>query len=320
MLDQQLTGPAAWIGSQLSSEAGTFALTEQALSEIAELARLLDANPIPTVALKPDDFDLPACQELMTTARAELEDGPGFVIIDRLPLADMSREAAIGVYWILMRMIGRPVAQKWSGEMVYRVADLTGKKPGNGIRPDITNAEQNFHNDNSYNICLPDYVALLCMQTAKSGGISRVISMEAVHNRLQAQTPELLRRLYQPFHFDRQREHAPDADKTISRPVFTLENGSPKARLSRYLIEQGYQLAGVEIDSEERAALQALSEVIDDPTLYKEFKFEVGQIQVVDNRRLGHKRTGFEDWPEPDRRRMLIRLWLRDHGRPFYNG
>ena len=320
MLDQQLTGPAAWIGADLSSDAGTVQLDARALTEIGALAQLLEQNPLPAIRLRPDDFDLPACQDAMTAARGQLEDGPGFVIIDRLPLADMTRDVAIGVYWILMNMIGRPVAQKWSGEMIYRIADLTGKKPGNGIRPDITNAEQNFHNDNSYNICLPDYVALLCLQTAKSGGISRVVSMETVHNRLLASAPDLLQRLYQPFHFDRQREHAPDADKTISRPVFTLENGSPKARLSRYLIEQGYEMAGEEMGSEDRAALQALSEVIDDPTLYKEFYFEPGQIQVVDNRRLGHKRTGFEDWPEPDRRRMLIRLWLRDHGRPFYNG
>jgi alpha-ketoglutarate-dependent taurine dioxygenase len=69
-----------------------------------------------------------------------------------------------------------------------------------------------------------------------------------------------------------------------------------------------------------RAALDALTAIIDDPALYKEFYFEPGQDQILDNRRLGHKRTGFEDWPEPERRRTLIRLWLRDHGRPFYGG
>ena len=32
-----------------------------------------------------------------------------------------------------------------------------------------------------------------------------------------------------------------------------------------------------------------------------------------------HRRTGFEDWDEPDRKRLLLRLWIRDWGRPFYN-
>ena len=43
-------------------------------------------------------------------------------------------------------------------------------------------------------------------------------------------------------------------------------------------------------------------------------------MQFVDNRVLGHARTQFEDHPEPDRRRHLVRLWLRDHGSRAYPG
>jgi alpha-ketoglutarate-dependent taurine dioxygenase len=273
---------------------------------------VLDDNPIPTFALDPGDFQLPACRDVMAKAHSALTKGPGFAIIDRIPLETLHRETAIKIYWLLARMVARPVAQKWSGEMIYTVADLTGKKPGNGIRPDITNAEQNFHNDNSYNLCPPDYVGLFCLQTAKTGGISRVVSLETAHNLLRERHPELLGRLYQPFRFDRQREHAPDAELTISAPVFTFEGGRLKSRLSRYLMEQGHELAGEPLDQAGRAALESLTGVIDDPALYKEFQFERGQIQILDNRRLGHKRTEFEDWPESERKRTLIRLWLRD--------
>src|SRR5262249_24106674 len=150
-----------------------------------------------TVLLDADDFDVPACREAMAEAAAALTEGPGFVILDRLPLQRLSRETAIKIYWLLARMIARPLAPKWTCEIIYTVADLTGKKPASAIRPDITNAEQNFHNDNSYNICPPDYVALLCLQTAKSGGISRVVSLETAHNRMRQNHPELLDRLYQ---------------------------------------------------------------------------------------------------------------------------
>jgi alpha-ketoglutarate-dependent taurine dioxygenase len=317
---QPFTGPAVWVGSELDGDTGVVRLSPESLAEIATLAELLDANPLTTVLLAEDDFDIPACREAMAQAHAALKEGPGFVIIDRLPLEGLSRETVIKIYWLLARMVARPVAQKWTGEMIYTVADLTGTKPGNGIRPDITNAEQNFHNDNSYNICPPDYVALLCLQTAKCGGISRVVSLETAHNRMRQRHPELLTRLYQPYYFDRQREHAPDAEMTISRPVFATEDASLKSRLSRYLIEQGHELAGVPMDGAGRAALDALTAIIDDPELYKEFHFEPGQIQILDNRRLGHKRTGFEDWEAPERKRTLIRLWLRNHGRPFYNG
>jgi alpha-ketoglutarate-dependent taurine dioxygenase len=316
----RFTGASAWIGSALPADAGVLALPRACLHEIADLARVLDDNPLPALALDPCDFELPACRELMARARAALETGPGFVILNRLPLQTLPKETSIKVYWLLARLLARPVAQKWTGEMIYTVADLTGKKPGNGIRPDITNAEQNFHNDNSYNVCPPDYVALLCLQTAKSGGVSRVVSFETAHNLMQERHPELLERLFRPYRFDRQREHAAGAEKTISQPVFALEEDRLKSRLSRYLIEQGHDLAGEPLDAMGRAALDALTAIIDDPALYKEFYFEPGQIQILDNRRLGHKRTGFEDWPEPERRRTLIRLWLRNHGRPFYGG
>ena len=318
--DQPFTGPAVWIGSELDGDAGVVRLSRDSLAEIASLARLLDANPLATVLLDADDFAVPACRKVLAQALTALNEGPGFVIIDRLPLEHLSPETAIKIYWLLACMIARPVAQKWTGEMIYTVADLTGKKPGNGIRPDVTNAEQNFHNDNSYNICPPDYVALLCLQTAKYGGISRVVSLETAHNRMRERHRELLTRLYQPYRFDRQREHAPDAELTISRPVFAMEDGSLKSRLSRYLIEQGHELAGEPMDRAGCAALDALTAIIDDPALFKEFHFAPGQIQILDNRRLGHKRTGFEDWEAPERKRTLIRLWLRNRGRPFYNG
>jgi alpha-ketoglutarate-dependent taurine dioxygenase len=316
----RFTGASAWIGSRLPADAGILSLPRECLDEIADLARVLDDHPLATLALDPCDFELPACRDLMARARAALETGPGFVILHRLPLQTLQKETSIKIYWLLARMLARPVAQKWTGEMIYTVADLTGKKPGNGIRPDITNAEQNFHNDNSYNVCPPDYVALLCLQTAKSGGVSRVVSFETAHNLMQERHPELLERLFRPYRFDRQREHGAGAEMTISRPVFALEGDRLKSRLSRYLIEQGHDLAGERLDDLGRAALDAVTAIIDDPGLYKEFYFEPGQIQILDNRRLGHKRTGFEDWPEPERRRTLIRLWLRNHGRLFYNG
>jgi alpha-ketoglutarate-dependent taurine dioxygenase len=318
--DRAFTGPAAWIGSALGADTGVIRLSAEVREEIERLALTLEANPLPTLALAADDFDLPACRRVMREASAALVGGCGFVIIDRLPMEALTQDAAMKIYWLLARMVARPVAQKWTGEMIYTVADLTGKKPGDGIRADVTNAEQNFHNDNSYNLCPPDYVALLCVNSAKSGGISRVVSLETAHNLLRERHPELLPRLYRPYRFDRQREHAPDDDMTIARPVFSVEDGRLKSRLSRHLIDKGHALAGEPLDPTGVSALDALTAIVDDPALYVEFHFAPGQIQILDNRRLGHKRTEFEDWPETERKRTLIRLWLRDHGRPFYNG
>jgi alpha-ketoglutarate-dependent taurine dioxygenase len=61
-------------------------------------------------------------------------------------------------------------------------------------------------------------------------------------------------------------------------------------------------------------------DVFDDDGLSVDFDLEPGQMQFVDNRVLGHSRTAFADHPEPDRKRHLVRLWLRDHGRRAYPG
>jgi len=255
----------------------------------------------------------------MWEAAGLLSDGPGFVILDRLKLDRLGRDIATQIYWLLACMVARPVAQKWEGTMVYDVTDK-GRPPGNGVRPDVTNARQNFHCDNSYNLCPPDYVALFCLQTAMEGGVNGVVSLYAAHEEMRRRHPELLARLHEDFLFDRQREHAPDDDQVLAHPMFELRGERLIGRLSRFQVVNGYKLAGRDMDARTQAALEAFEAILNDERLRHDFVFEPGQIQIINNTALGHMRTGFRDWPEPERKRHLIRLWLRDHGRPFYNG
>jgi hypothetical protein len=39
-------------------------------------------------------------------------------------------------------------------------------------------------------------------------------------------------------------------------------------------------------------------------------RLEPGDMQFVYNHAQLHDRTGFTDWPEPEKRRHLLRLWL----------
>jgi hypothetical protein len=48
----------------------------------------------------------------------------------------------------------------------------------------------------------------------------------------------------------------------------------------------------------------------EDPTFHIELEFLPGDVQLVNNHVLFHDRTAFEDWPQPERRRHLLRLWL----------
>jgi alpha-ketoglutarate-dependent taurine dioxygenase len=223
------------------------------------------------------------------------------------------------VWWLLASLVAQPVAQKWDGTSIYDVSDL-GRPPGNGVRPDVTNVEQNFHTDNSYNNTPPHYVGLMCLRTAREGGVSGLVSFASAHEEMRRRHPDLLPRLYRPFCFDRQREHAPGDVMTTCHPLFEPHGERLVARLSRFQVLNGHKLAGIPLDDEGAAALETFEAILNTEGLAARFQFEPGQMQLIDNRWLGHKRTAFRDWPEPERKRLLVRLWLRDGGSRAYNG
>ena len=314
-----LSGRIVWDSASLEPTDGIVPLEDDARRELEHVVAVLRDNPLPIEMLEPEAFRLAACARMMERARDTLDSGVGFVIIDRLPMDSFSKEEAKAVYWLLSQMVCRPVAQSWDGKMIYDVRDL-GRPPGNGVRPDVTNAEQNFHTDNSYNLCAPDYVALLCLRTAKQGGISSIVSFHTAYNAMLKKRPDLVDRLFAPYLFDRNKEHAPDAPPVISHPLMQVENGQLTARLSHRHVINGYRMAGITLDPMGEEALETLEITMNQERLAREFSFEPGQIQIVDNRRLGHRRTGYTDHAEEDRKRHLVRLWLRRRGRRFYNG
>ena len=314
-----LQGAVAWTRDTLRVSDGLIKVNDTVIAELDSLVADLRANPLPVEAMYAADFHLPHSQVMMAQAKEVLEHGVGFVIIDRLPMERYSVDEARTVYWLLSQMVARPVAQNWEGKLLYDVRDL-GKPPGNGVRPDITNAEQNFHTDNSYNICPPDYVSLLCVRPAMEGGVSSIVSFYSVFNALRQRHPDLVPRLFQPYVFDRQREHAPGDPKLIAHPLVQAEGTRTVFRLSHRHVVTGYQMLGKEMDAESAAALETLEAIMRESEFAREFFFEPGQIQIVDNKRCGHRRTGFVDYDEFERKRYLVRLWLRDEGRRFYNG
>ena len=187
------------------------------------------------------------------------------------------------------------------------------------MRPDKTNIEIRFHTDNAYNDTPPDYVGLLCLRQAMSGGRSRVVSFHTVHNTLLAKYPVELAPLYRSFCFDRQREYHPGESPVFSAPVFE-NSGEVKTRFSVHQINSGYTLSGEAIDSAGAAAIAAMFDIVEEDGLSVDFDLEPGQIQLLDNRALGHSRTEYIDYPQPDRKRHLVRLWMRDRGRRAYSG
>lgn len=319
MIGQALPARLLWRGDALPADAGRVAIPADVERELDRLVETLERDPLPLLLLRPEEFGLDAARRFMREVKRTIDEGPGFAIVDRLPVERWPEKASRAVWWLLASLVARPVAQKWDATAIYDVTDL-GRPPGNGVRPDVTNVEQNFHTDNSYNHAAPHYVGLMCLRTAMEGGVSGIVSFATAHEEMRRRHPELLPRLYRPFHFDRQREHAPGDVMTTHHPMFEETDGRLVARLSHFQVKNGQKIAGVPLDDEGTAAIEAFEAILNEPGMSARFRFEPGQMQLIDNRALGHKRTAFRDWPEPGRKRLLVRLWLRDTGSRAYNG
>jgi alpha-ketoglutarate-dependent taurine dioxygenase len=309
-----LTGPLAWRADTLDAPAAWFyPLPAGAWAALAEAAAPLLRQPEAVTELKPSAELRALCAPALRPVRAALEEGRGFAVIDRVPLDRCSAAEAKGVYWLLGQMLGSPFAQNVQGTLLYEVRD-TGQDVQYGARFSVTNAESSFHTDNSFGAEVLDYVGLLCLQGARSGGLSQVVSALSVHNALLGRQPEVLAALYEPFHVDRRGGVRPGEGPTALAPVFERRGGELVCRYLRYWIHTGQEKASVPLSARQRDALDALDRAAGDPALRAEFALEPGQIYFLNNRCLLHNRTAFEDHPEPQRRRHLVRLWLRSDG------
>ena len=245
-----------------------------------------DKGAITTVILTAEQRR--AGREALAPVRRELEQGFGFVVLDRIPVDRYTSEEAT---------------------LLYDVVD-TGADYTQGARFSITNADSSFHTDGAYFSVLADYVALLCLRPAKSGGLNQMLSAYIIHNLLIDNEPDLLTTLYEAFHFDLRGEHGPGEPATAQHPVFHWDGRELTMRYLHYYIEEGHKLADKPLSGGQKRALAAIVRVASRPDLHAEFALKPGQMLFSNNHTTLHNRTGFEDHVDLAQRRHLVRLWL----------
>ena len=313
------SGRRAWLAREVAESDWLIPLDDAARREIDRLGVFIAANPLQDLQRRVSDFSLPHCADAMEGMKRAVEHGVGFAVLDRIPMDDHPLEVLVEIYWLLGQFIGRPVAQKWNGEMIYNVRD-TGQAYRYGVRGSHTSVELVFHTDNAFARMVPDYVGLLCRYPAAEGGISRFCSLYTVHRRMQERHPALLERLYRPMYFDRQKEHAEGAPPVCLAPYFSWDGDRLNARANSSLVRKGYEVAGQDMDDELAAALDAIDEVCSSEDIWYEAPLERGQIQYLNNHEVGHYRSRFQDHEDPEKRRHLFRLWHRERGSVCYDG
>jgi len=318
VLAEDIRDRRAWKRKDLSPPDWLVPLPQRCLDELDAAARQVRSDPLPPVLLDPAQFALGACAEVMAQVRDTLRAGIGLAVLDRVPVERYTGEENRALAWLLGSLLGRLVAQKWDGTMIYDVQD-TGRALEYGVRRSVTNLDLTFHTDAPWLDLPPELVGLYCINPALEGGVSRFVSLCSVHNELRRRHPERLARLYRPFPWDRQAEHAQADGQTTRRPIFRYAGGAFTAAFNEKLVATGADLAESPLDDEGREALEAMRAIVDSPELWVEFTIERGQVQFINNRQFAHSRTDFKDSAEPQLKRHLIRLWTREEGRRTFH-
>ena len=184
-----------------------------------------------------------------------------------------------------------------------RDAGLSSRDPN--VRVYLTRERQNYHTDSC------DVVGLLCLHPARSGGLSSLVSSVTIFNEMRKRRPDLARVLFEQIETDRRGE-VPEGQKPFfTIPVFNWYAGLLSTIYNRTYITSARRFPEVSpLEPAQVEALDLFEGLANDPALHFRMELQAGDVQLVHNHTMLHDRTAFEDWPEPERKRHLLRLWL----------
>ncbi|HEX5884868.1 MAG TPA: TauD/TfdA family dioxygenase [Pyrinomonadaceae bacterium] len=319
VLDSLTTNPAlppevedrsAWYGPKLAKcEDWIERLSEDEIAEVERAFRRLDAERIDFTSVTATDVPLPTLASRLQRILDEVLNGRGFVLIKSLPVERWTRlEAAIAFLTIGVHL-GDLRMQNAEGHLLGHVRDLGRSSDDPNTRIYQTRERQTHHTDSC------DVVGLLSWHAAKSGGLSNLVSSTTIFNEMRRRRPDLLRVLLEPIETDRRGEVPEGCKPYFTIPVFNYHDGLVSAIYQRQYIESARRFPGVApLSPLQIEALDLLDELANDPKLNLMMELQPGDIQLVHNHTILHDRTAFDDYPEPERKRHLLRLWLAPPG------
>ncbi|MDA1326480.1 MAG: TauD/TfdA family dioxygenase [Proteobacteria bacterium] len=307
ILDRPYECDANWKGPELASSGEwIYRLTDSDIAELEGALQNVKSRGLDIPAIGKQDFPLPTLSKKLAAISRELQSGRGFILMRGIPVDRYSQEDSRILYWGIMTYFGEAAAQNMMGELVSDVKAIDGDWNQNfNIRGYQTRVHLPFHCDKA------DLVGLMCLQTAKKGGESCISSSVAIHNEILRTRPDLLEALYQPFYIDHRGEGFDDEEPFYMAPVFALHNGHFYARFGQRYVETAQRFPQVpRLTPAQTEGMQLFSKLALSDDFRLDMVLERGDIQLLNNHLIVHSRTDYEDWPEPERRRHLLRMIL----------
>jgi hypothetical protein len=299
-LTEPLDSPAAWRGVDMRQRTDwQYPLRAAEIEELRTAVRWAQSTGKPMGQMSRDDFPLPTLAKRLEEWRREIRHGRGFVLIRGLPVKEWTEEQSEICYWCLGHYLGIPGAQNPQNDLLGHVRD---QRTGGDVRYYRTNKALAVHTDTA------DIVGLLCLKKAKSGGLSRIASSVAVYNELLKRRPDLAPRLFKPLHFDTKGEGGVEA---FPVPPCTYAAGELRTFWQSDYYREVQRFPHVPRHTpQEKELLEVYDEIANSDEFHLDMDLQPGDIQLISNHTILHARTAFEDHPELENRRHLLRLWI----------
>lgn len=305
ILDAPVAGPSLWTASDFEGKDWICQLDEAEREEIHQALAGIRRRGLLLGGFDASDFPLPSLKAKLAEVRKEVVYGQGFVLMRGIDPERYSVEDLELIYWGIGSYLGSGLGQNANGDLLTHVTfhNLDPNNPN--VRGYQDRRHQEPHND------LADMVGLLCIRKAKSGGASSIVNMAAVYNEFLRRRPDLLPIMYRGFHLDYRGEgDNPFSTTPYTIPIFACEGDKLSCFYGRRGIDATFKKRAQAPTEEEREALALMDELIMLPEYRLDMDLQPGDIQLVNNYAVLHARTAYEDYDEPERWRLLLRLWL----------
>ena len=299
--------PSAWTAAELEASRArwTFALDDRARRDLLGALKKARDPDKTLLDYRREDFDLGSAWPAIHAAFEEVKRGRGVALVKGLPRDGIDEKSFELMTWAigLHAGVGRP--QGKASHYLSAVRDAgNAYRTGTG-RGYNTNAELDFHTDSA------DIVALSCYNKAKSGGMSITTSTPAAYERMRAEFPQLAGWLLKPVHFSRQGEQAPDEAPSYPHPIFDERDGKLFSKWNWNRVTSAQKLDGVpKLSAQHQEALDVFDKVVRRPELAHTMWLEPGDLQIINSHVTLHSRTDFTDHDDPEKKRLLFRLWV----------
>lgn len=305
------SGAAAWVASDLRNNESSWLtkLGDECIGELRTAAQHYLSTGKDIGEIQAEQFPLALLKPYLESLQEKLLNGNGLAVIRGLNLSGFSQQEAMCIFCGIGAHLGTARSQNAQGHILGHVRDTGASSKDPTTRIYQTAERQSFHTDSA------DVVGLMCLKDAKSGGDSLLVSALSIYNRMHAQRPDLLALLFEPIATDRRGETPVGAKPFVQIPVFSWYEGYLTVFYQRQYIDSAQRFEGVPKLAEKQVeALDLFDALANDPELYFDMRLQPGDMQFVYNHSQLHDRTEFEDWPEIENRRHMLRLWLSMKG------